>query len=90
MVAGAAADDLPTHSIARGDLEAGIRVYVALAESGLVKSRGEGRRMIKGGGVRIGTDKVDDAEADLTLDHLSDDGVVLRVGKKRAVRIIAA
>ncbi len=83
MVAGAAAASMPTHAA-----QAGVSIVVALADAGLAKSRGEARRLILGGGVRLDNDKVTDIDA--ALSDVPADGVVLRVGKKRAVRIVPA
>jgi len=83
MVAGAADASMPSHAVADGT-----PVVVALAEAGLAKSRGEARRLVQGGGVRLDNEKVTDI--DTTLDGLPADGVVLRVGKKRAVRVTPA
>jgi tyrosyl-tRNA synthetase len=83
MVAGAAADSMPTHSVAPGT-----PVVAALADAGLAKSRGEARRLVQGGGVRLDNDKVIDIDA--SLDALPAEGAVLRVGKKRAVRVLPA
>ena len=54
-----------------------------LVGSGLAASKGAARRLIKGGGVRIGTTKITDVSA--TLDA---EGVVW-AGKKRCVRVLA-
>ena len=89
MVSGDAAADIPSHTVDSSALAEGIRVYVVLADAGMVKSRGEGRRLIKGGGVKLNGDKVTDPEADLTLADVGD-GAVLRIGKKRALRVVAA
>ncbi|MGC6493675.1 MAG: tyrosine--tRNA ligase [Myxococcota bacterium] len=88
MVAGAAAADLPTHTVSRAALEEGVPIYVALAEAKLTSSRSDARRMVKGGAVRMGQVKVHDAELRLTVENVPDDGLVLRVGKKRAVRLL--
>ncbi|MCB9665684.1 MAG: tyrosine--tRNA ligase [Alphaproteobacteria bacterium] len=87
MVAGAASDDLPTHEVDRAALEAGLPLYALLADAGLVASRSEARRMLQGGGVKLGGDRVDDVEAVLTADQVGD-GLVVRVGKKRAARVV--
>ena len=55
----------------------------------MTKSNGEGRRLIKGGGVRLDNEKIGDPEADLTAASVGE-GAVLRVGKKRAIRVIPA
>jgi len=90
MVAGQATDDLPTLELSSEALAEGVRVYVALQEAGLTSSRGEGRRLIKGGGVRLDNERVADPEADLPTELARDAGVVLRVGKKRAVRVVSS
>jgi tyrosyl-tRNA synthetase len=85
MVAGAASADLPTHAIAESTL-----LVAVLADAGLTKSNGEGRRLIKGGGVKLDNEKVSDPETTVSPDDLGDEGLVARVGKKRAVRIVSA
>jgi tyrosyl-tRNA synthetase len=55
-----------------------------LKEAGLVKSTSEGRRQIRGGGVRVNGQKVLDEQA--KIDLLSKE-VVLQVGKRRFARI---
>ena len=52
------------------------------------KSIGEGRRLIKNGGVRIDNEKVTSFERELEAHEIPDEGLVLRVGKKRAVRVL--
>jgi len=90
MIAGAASEDLPTHPVARDALAAGIKVYDLLQGAGITTSKGEGRRLIQGGGVRLDNDKVSDPEAEITLARVGDAGAVLRVGKKRAVRVVSS
>ncbi|CAN5870365.1 tyrosine--tRNA ligase [soil metagenome] len=53
---GAAGDSLPTFAVAGGQ----IGIVDALVALGLCASKGEARRLIKGGGARVGTDKVTD------------------------------
>ncbi|TNE90168.1 MAG: tyrosine--tRNA ligase [Deltaproteobacteria bacterium] len=89
MVEARASEDLATHAVSAEDLAAGYGVIAALADSGLCKSRGEARRAIQGGGVRLDNEKVSDIEALIPADAAAGDGVVLRFGKKRVVRIIA-
>lgn len=86
MVAGAAADDLPTHRLDPGSLP--LPVVVLLHDAGLAKSRSEARRLIQQGGVRVGATKLQDVDATLDAADIGD-GVVLRVGKKKAARIVA-
>ena len=87
MTSGVASQDMPTH---RADLGGDLRVIALLAQAQLTKSMGEGRRLIKNGGVRIDNDKVTEPDHQLDPAALAGDGVVLRVGKKRAVRVLAS
>ena len=73
-------DGLPEHVL--GDDP---RIIAVIADAGLAKSRGEARRLLNQGGVKIDNQKVDDPELVLIP---GPDGLVLRVGKKRAARII--
>jgi tyrosyl-tRNA synthetase len=54
-----------------------------LAENGLAGSRGEARRLISQGGVRIDGRRLDTGELDVARDRL--EGVELRVGRRFAV-----
>ncbi len=88
MVAGDASEALPTHVVADA---AGLTVAALLADAGLVKSRSEARRLIAGGCVKRGDgSRVDDPDEAVTADALGGEGLVLRVGKKRAVRAVLA
>jgi tyrosyl-tRNA synthetase len=56
-----------------------------LTAAGLITSKGEGRRLIEQGGVRID----DEAQADALKVIAIHDGMVIQVGKRRFVKIIA-
>ena len=53
----------PTHVVAAADLAAGIPLFRLLADSGLVSSLSEGRRLIRGGGARVNDVPVTDEAA---------------------------
>ncbi len=86
---GAAADTLPTHWVAGADLAAGIAAIRLFAESGLVLSLGEARRLIRGGGARVNDVVLKDEAAVVTDANLRDGMVKLSAGRKqhRLVRI---
>ena len=84
MVAGEASAELPVVVVAAADLSAGKRIVEIMVAAGFAKSNGAARRLIEQGGVKLDSDKVTDATA-----VLSDADVVLRVGKKRAARVVA-
>jgi tyrosyl-tRNA synthetase len=56
-----------------------------LAETGLVASNGEARRLIEQGGVRINDAVIGDAGAELEPEALQ--GAVLQVGRRKFLRI---
>ncbi len=81
---GASAEGLPTIEVAKTDLEAGKSVVDLFVDTGLSASKGEARRLIRGGGARVNDQKLDDEGATVTLADLNADGVVkLSSGKKK-------
>lgn len=88
MVSGEATEDMPTHEISAAVAAEGIKIPVLLADTGLAGSRGEARRLVENGGVRLGHEKVSDPDLVVTGALIGEQGIVLRVGKKRAVRVV--
>jgi len=85
---GTLATSLPTHTISRAELEAGIGILGANVAVGFVTSNGEARRQIKGGGLKVNDIVVTDEKMVLTPAHLTPDGFIkLSLGKKRHVLI---
>jgi len=83
---GELAADLPTVEVPAGELAAGVGVLAAFVKAGLVKSNGEARRQIQGGGLRVNDKPVADEKLTISTADLSPDGVVkLSLGKKRHV-----
>ena len=63
-----------------------IRLVDILAETKLAPSKGEARRLIEGGGIRVGDDKITDIGYEIPAD-LVESGFVLHKGKKVHVRV---
>jgi tyrosyl-tRNA synthetase len=83
---GASAEGLPTVELRKADLAAGIGVLTAFVQAGLVKSNGEARRQIQGGGLRVNDQAVTDEKALLTAADVAADGSIkLSLGKKKHV-----
>jgi tyrosyl-tRNA synthetase len=82
---GALAEGLPTVEIPAAELSAGIGVLNAFVKAGLVKSNGEARRQIAGGGLRVNDAGVSDESAKLTAADVSGGVIKLSLGKKRHV-----
>lgn len=58
-----------------------------LADTGLASSKGEARRLIEQGGVKINGEKATAANADIAV---TADGVLLQVGKRKFLKLISA
>ncbi len=87
---GTLATDLPTITMKADDLKAGISVLTAFVTAGLVKSNGDAKRQIQGGGLRINDVAVTDEKALLSAKDLTKDGVIkLSFGKKKHVLVKA-
>ena len=81
---GAYGEALPVTEVARKRLEAGIPFFELLRDSGLCSSGGEARRLIDSGGGRVNDVAVDGPLRTVTLDDVSESGVIkLSAGRKR-------
>jgi tyrosyl-tRNA synthetase len=82
---GKLAQGLPTVGVAAAELALGLGVLTAFVKAGLVKSNGEARRHIAGGGLRVNDQGVADDAAKLTPADVRDGVIKLSVGRKRHV-----
>jgi tyrosyl-tRNA synthetase len=81
---GGAGEALPTFEVALAELAAGIPALDLLIRVGLSASKGEARRLIRGGGGRLNDAPIGDELRILGLADLNADGVVkLSAGKKQ-------
>ncbi|MBK6766774.1 MAG: tyrosine--tRNA ligase [bacterium] len=75
--------DVPSYTIARGDMQSGKNVVDLVVDAGLFKSKGEARRMIESGGVYVNNERIGDAAHSVALTQAIDGELfVLRKGKK--------
>jgi tyrosyl-tRNA synthetase len=81
--AGEAAETLPTYMVEPRLLATGIPVFRLLAESGLVASNGEARRLVRGGGARVNDEPVTDESRLVSAADLRDGAVKLSAGRKQ-------
>ena len=87
---GALAETLPTVEIPRATFAAGLGVLDAAVHVGLVSSKGDARRQIKGGGLRVNDVAVTDEKMMLLPSDLTPEGVIkLSLGRKRHVLLRA-
>ena len=86
---GATSQGLPTVEVAGAELAAGLGVLAAFVKAGLVKSNGEARRQIEGGGLRVNDSPLSDVNGKLTPADLADGVIKLSLGRKRHVLLKA-
>ena len=86
---GQMADGLPQITLSADEVE-GLSVIDAFVKTGLGASKGEIRRLIKGGGARVNGASVANDEAVLSGDDFTDGKCQLSAGKKRHALIILA
>ena len=81
-----ALDNAPTVSISREMI--GSKLVDVLAAAGIFASKGEGRRLIQGGGLYVADVKVADPDAVLGADVFEGNSVLIRKGKKSYHRLV--
>jgi tyrosyl-tRNA synthetase len=86
---GGAGAGLPSVELARSDLARGVAAVELFVLSGLAGSKGEARRLIRGGGARLNEAKVEDEAMTVGLDDLVDGQLMLSAGRKRHARVRA-
>jgi tyrosyl-tRNA synthetase len=81
---GIAGGALPTVTVSRARLDAGVPIWEALRQAGFAASNGEARRLVRGGGVRINDEVCANENRQISAADLNAEGVVkLSAGKKR-------
>ena len=86
---GGEAAAIPSSARPAADLDGdGLPLIEVLAEAGLAKSRGEARRLIRQGGIRVNGEPVGDELRALGPDDVRDGRIALQAGKKRHHHIL--
>ena len=90
LFTGGNAADMPTCELDEADfINESIDILSILQKSGLAPSRSEARRNVEQGGVIVEGEAVSDAKTVFTKEQLSGDGMIVKRGKKKFVRVIA-
>ncbi len=79
--------DIPQTGIPADELEAGRTAASLFLLAGLAKTKGEARRLIRGGGAYINDQRVASEDQVITSTDLKDKALILRAGKKRYHRL---
>jgi len=83
------AAQMPEVELTDADFEDGqIGILNLLVKAGLAPSNGEARRNVQQGGVSIDGNKVEDVRAQISKDSIGGDGIVLKRGKKKFMKIV--
>ncbi len=90
-VVAADAEQLPTTELSAAELDAGIPLIELMVRAKLAKSKGEARRLIGQGAVRIGDERVQEQLFAVSTAAPGEDGTfIVRVGKKKLHRFLVA
>lgn len=85
---GGSSDNVPSTEISEDELSEGMAVLELLIRTGLVPSKGEGRRLIRQGGIYIDGERVDDSELIITQGFFKNGELLIRKGKKAYNRVV--
>ncbi|MFO7786067.1 MAG: tyrosine--tRNA ligase [Thermodesulfobacteriota bacterium] len=81
---------VPAFEVRSAEIENGIPAYILFEMCGLCKTRGDARRLIAQGGGYVNEERLDTFDQLINARALNDGGLLLRAGKKRYVRVLAA
>ncbi len=81
--------DLPSTEIAASELESGINILDLLLRTGLIPSKGEGRRLVQQGGIYIDEAPVPTIDFIVGKELFKDGELIIKKGKKTYHKIIA-
>lgn len=82
--------DLPTITLTADQLSAGVSVLDLFIEAGFASSKGEARRLIKGGGAKLNDVKIADEAATVSTNDLTNGSAKLSASKKKHAIIKSA
>ena len=80
---------VPTTTISRARLEAGISAAELFTEVGLAASKGAARRLVAQGGAYVNDERIDSPDTVISASMLKDGALMLRYGKKQYRRVAA-
>lgn len=80
--------DLPSIAVERNEVEEGIWVVELFVRAGLARSNSEARRLIRGGGAYLNTERVTDDQRQVGPNDFDTDEMKIRAGKKNVRRVL--
>ncbi|MBI9013693.1 MAG: tyrosine--tRNA ligase [Clostridiales bacterium] len=85
---GGVSDNVPSTELDKSDFEEGKELLEVMVELGLLKSKGEGKRLIQQNGVSLNDEKVAEPFYKLTMADFEDGTAMIKKGKKVYHKII--
>lgn len=85
---GGSTNDMPSTEVAAADLDNGLNILDLLLRTGLVPSKGEGRRLVQQGGIYIGDTPVISIDFMLSESLFSGGELIIKKGKKTYHKIV--
>lgn len=83
------AAQMPEVTLTDADFDnGGIGILTLMVKAGLAPSNGEARRNVQQGGVAIDGEKVTDPKLTVTKEQIGADGIVLKRGKKKFMKVL--
>jgi len=80
-------ESVPTYEIGASCLQEGIPAFMLFCDSGIVKSRGEARRLVQQGGAYVNGRRIDQFDEKVSESDLNCGCLLLRAGKKKYIRV---
>lgn len=81
-------ESMPTSHLTADQIEDNKNILDMLVLAGLAKSKSEGRRLISGGGIYVNDEKISSIDHELNTDQISQEGIIIRKGKKNYHRVL--
>ncbi|MCI5588753.1 MAG: tyrosine--tRNA ligase [Lachnospiraceae bacterium] len=89
LFASGSAAQMPEIKLTDDDFTDGeIGILNLLVKAGLASSNGEARRNVQQGGVSVDGEKVDDVKIMISKDSIGEDGIVIKRGKKKFMKVV--
>jgi tyrosyl-tRNA synthetase len=81
-------DNMPTTEVTHEEVQNGLNILDLLMKTGLVPSKGEGRRLVQQGGIYAGESTVPSIDFKLTEDLFTNGELIIKKGKKTYHKIV--
>ena len=85
---GGVSENMPTTSVRKAEIADGIGILDLMMKTGLIPSKGEGRRLVVQGGVSVNDQKISDPAFLVTPDIFKDNEIIIKKGNKTYHKII--